>query len=110
MSESKGARRVFVLGLVLGALAAIPAALRGHEGHEHLTKGTIASVAEGKLVVETVDGSRNLYLLTGETRFLRGSAKTTRDDLVAGERVVVRFETREDGDRATEVRVGRKKP
>jgi len=110
MKASRSARRGAVLFLVFCALAAAPAALRGHEGHEHLAKGTIASVVEGKLVVETVDGSRNLYLLTAETRYLRGSAKTTRDDLVAGERVVVKFETRDDGDRATEVRVGRRKP
>jgi hypothetical protein len=49
-------------------------------------------------------------VLTEATKFVRGETETTKDDVSAGERAVVMYETKEGADHALEVKLGEKKP
>lgn len=103
---SRGATVAIMLAVVLsGAGAAL-----AHEGHAHQVKGTVKTVDEARLVVETTTGKRNLYLLTEKTKYRRGSEKATREEIAVGERVVVSYEVKEGSEWALEVRVGAKSP
>jgi hypothetical protein len=68
--------------------------------------GTVSSVTETQLEVETTDGRKTAVLLTPETRYLKGKAAGSAADVQAGTRVVVTTVEEKGRVRATEVRIG----
>jgi len=96
--------------LVLAALLAAPAALIAHEGHHHQAMGTVKMVHENHLMLKDTDGKEQTFVITESTKFLRGDAATTKDDVTAGERAVVMYETEDGVNQALEVKLGEKKP
>jgi hypothetical protein len=88
----------------LGLLLAAP--LGAHPNHEHKAMGTIQSLEEGVLHVDTTEGKRLSFALMKDTEILRGDASVTAKDLVAGERVVVVFVEEKEEKQARRVLVG----
>lgn len=80
---------------LLVAAAAVAAAIgaadraAAHEGHEHKVMGKVASIADGKIEVETKDGKKVSAVLTSGTRYLRGKRTVDLADVKVGERVVI---------------------
>ncbi len=97
---------ILAIPLLAGLLLTIPGF--AHEGHKHDAKGTIESIDETQIILVTVEGARERFLLTGATSFSRGEDASSREDVVAGERTVVVYE-KKDGQRvAIEVKLGTK--
>ena len=76
---------VAALTLVLGAAGAAWA----HEGHTHKVMGTVATVHENHLMVQTKDGKTVTITMNEKTSILRGKEKAAVTDLATGARVVV---------------------
>ena len=88
------------LGLALVLALSITEVSAAHEGREHL-KGTIESIDEATLVIQTVAGEPASLRITGETRYQTpGGSSVDRARLQAGIRVVVEVVEDEDGMRA----------
>ena len=91
-----------VLGLTGGAFA--------HEGHHHQAMGTVKMVHEDHLMLTTTEDEEKTFVLSEKTKYLRGKAEVSKDDVAAGERAVVMYETKGGADHAIEVKLGEKKP
>lgn len=96
--------------IALAAILAAPAVLVAHEGHHHEAMGTVKMLHENHLMLTISDGKEQTFVLTDETRYLRGETTVTREAVTVGERAVVMYETKDGSDRAIEVRLGAKKP
>jgi len=96
--------------MALAAILAAPAVLIAHEGHHHEAMGTVKMLHENHLMLTISEGKDQTFVLSGETKYLRGETAVTREDITAGERAVVMYETEDGADRALEVRLGAKKP
>ena len=81
--------RRFVLNAVLVAVLAIPAYVRGHEGHPHKVLGTVSTRRANHLEVKATDGKTATITLNDKTKITRGKTKVTVDDIKTGERIVV---------------------
>lgn len=73
------------LTMVLGA----PAAARAHEGHDHKVMGTVTAIKDTHLEVKGADGKTVAFILTDQTKVLRGKTPATRADIKPEMRVVV---------------------
>lgn len=95
--------RTELLALVAVALLAMSPAL-AHEGGID-AKGVVKAVTAERITIETPKGERS-FALTSETSYARGSAPARREDLRAGERVVVHARERGGRLEAIAVRAG----
>lgn len=96
--------------IALAAILAAPAVLVAHEGHHHQAMGTVKMLHENHLMLTISEGKEQSFVLSEETKYLRGETTVTRDEVTVGERAVVMYETEDGSDRALEVRLGAKKP
>jgi hypothetical protein len=96
------------LALAIGLMGA--AALPAHEGHHHQAMGTVKMIHENHLVLTISEEKEQTFVLDETTKFLRGKTETTKEEIVAGERAVVMYETKDGADHALEVKLGEKKP
>jgi hypothetical protein len=94
--------RALKLVACLVALAGSPA--RAHEAGDR-AMGTVESIAPDRIVLQAPDGHSMAFVVTRETRFVRGRKPVGREDVRVGERAVVR--ARQVGERmqATLVRL-----
>ncbi len=69
--------------LLLGALSSF-----GHPGMQHIM-GTVASVTESSITVDTVKHTKVTVLVDGSTKFINGAAQASLKDLKVGERVAI---------------------
>lgn len=99
MKETKAV--ALAAGAALLLLPAVPLAHAG--GHD--ARGTVKELTEERIVLTTVQGREEAFLLGEDTRFERGHAPARREDVRVGERAVVHG--RRDGKdlRATTVRL-----
>jgi len=67
-------------------------------------------IHENHLMLTISEEKEQTFVLTEATKFVRGETETTKDDVSAGERAVVMYETKEGADHALEVKLGEKKP
>lgn len=81
--------RRFAIGAALVAALAVPAYVRGHEGHAHKVMGTVAVRHENHLEVKASDGKTSTVTLNEKTKILRGKTRVTVDEIKPGERIVV---------------------
>jgi len=77
-----------------------------HEGHHHKAMGTIHAVQAAQVDLQTKDGKIESFQLTATTTYKRGDAAAKREDLKAGERAVVMYETKDGKNLAIEVKLG----
>jgi hypothetical protein len=76
-----------------------------HEGHHHNAMGTIQAVQAELLDLETKDGKVQSFQLDAKTTYKRGDVAAKREDLKAGERAVVMYETKDGKNVAIEVKL-----
>ena len=92
---------------VVAALALITApSARAHEGHNHKTMGTIASVQGSNVMVKTTDGKTVMVMLDGKTKITRDKAKLDVSALKVGDRIVAEGPESKDMIMATSVKLG----
>jgi hypothetical protein len=108
-----GNRRRLPIGALAAALGicfVVAGAALAHEGHHHDAKGTVKSITETRLELETTDGAAKSFVLSASTKYLRGKSEVEREEVAAGERAVVTYETKDGADRALEVRLAERQP
>lgn len=78
------------LGLITACFALLfgATAAQAHEGMEHVM-GTVATVSDTSVVVETVKHTKVTVLIDPATKFIHGDAPDSVKDLKVGDRVVV---------------------
>ncbi len=86
--------------LTLSLLLAMTSDAFGHEGHHHEAMGTVKELHENHLMLTTSDAKEQAFVLGDATKILRGKTPTTREDIVAGGRAVVLYETQDGANRA----------
>jgi hypothetical protein len=98
-------RRTAVLAAVF---LTAPIVGMAHEGHEHKLMGTVTAVqADGDRVeIKTVKGERAAFLVSANTKFLKGTSATARTALTPGTRVVAEGKMVDNVLVATTVRLG----
>lgn len=79
----------FLLLFTTAAVLILPTIAFAH-GYGHVM-GTIDSFEENTLTVTSTEGETVTVKLTDTTKILKGKKDGTRDDIVAGSRVVVHF-------------------
>lgn len=94
--------RAAIVAMAVTLLAA-PGA-EAHEGGMH-AKGVVKAITAERLTVGTAQGEKT-FDLTPATSYVRGAAPARREDLRAGERVVVHARQKDGRLEATEVRAG----
>ena len=75
-------KRIICLAVLLTAL------IFAHNGMEHVM-GTVTSVSQTSITVETVDHKSVTVLLDPSTKFIHNNAQSFPKDLKAGDRVVI---------------------
>jgi hypothetical protein len=108
--KSNGPAAALVALLALAASVGLAIPMAAHEGHHHQAMGTVKVIHDDHLMLETTDGKERTFLVSVTTKYLRGKTETTREDVTAGERAVVVYETKAGADHAVEVKLGEKKP
>ena len=104
-------RRVgVVVAVALAGILGIAAAARAHEGHDHEAKGTVKAIEATKLTLDSTEGKVLLFTLSAQTKFLRGTAEVKREEVVVGERAIVKYQEKGEANNASEVRLGVKQP
>jgi hypothetical protein len=68
--------------------AASPASVWAHERSDR-ARGTVERVTSTEVVVRAADGHEVAFVVTPETRFLRGERRVAVEDVREGERAVV---------------------
>jgi len=78
----------WIVGALLVAALAIPAAVRAHEGHAHKIMGTVTALRDKSGDMKTPDGKTVTVILNAKTTFLRGKQKVDAASIRVGERMV----------------------
>ena len=95
--------------MLIGAIVALSASpLLAHGGGAHL-KGTVAAISAERITVKDSAGNESEAQITRDTRFVRGKAAGTRDELREGDRVVVHTRKQGKALEAVEIHYGAKK-
>lgn len=84
--------------------------LFAHEGHVHRVMGTVTVIDEAHVEIETKAGTKESFLLTKETRYVRGKRPSAATDVKVGERAVVSVIEKDGKKVVTEVLLGDAKP
>ena len=80
--------RRMIRALIIGLTIAVAGPALAHENGKH-ARGTVKEISATRLVVTTADGHDAAFTLNAETRFRRGDAPASRQDVQVGERAVV---------------------
>ena len=89
--------------LSVTAMLALPGRLLAHEGHVHKVMGTVAVVDATHIEVDTMEGKKESYPLTKDTKYVKGKAAAMAADVKAGARVVVSVVEKEGKKSVSEV-------
>ncbi len=95
-----------LLSLATFGLISAPIWVTAHEGHKHTVMGTVEHVGKTSLDVKDTDGKTVSFVLTDETKVLRGKKAVPVSSLTKGERVAVESEEKGGANTAVTVRVG----
>ena len=83
-------RRLIAIFVALCAFTLIaPRVVLAHEGHNHRVMGTVKSIQEKHLEVQDKDGKTSTFVITDDTKIIRGKAAAALADIKVGERIVV---------------------
>jgi Domain of unknown function (DUF5666) len=91
--------------VTVGLLLILPTIVLAHGDQQHVM-GTVAKIDSGSISVKTTTGEVKVVTILPTTKFLKGTAAATADDVKVGDRVVIH--AKPDGDvlDATEVKIG----
>lgn len=81
-------RRIACGTALCAVLALVPAGARAHPGHDHTVMGTVKSIRDGHLEIQTKDGKVSTFMIEATTKILRGKERVATADIKVGERVV----------------------
>ena len=101
-------RRAAVVLSFLAALA-FPAALLAHEGEVHKVMGTVTIVHAdkvGHLEVKTRDGENVILTVDDQTKYLKGKAPASLNDVQVGSRIVATVTMEGKTTKASEILLG----
>ena len=98
--------RMWMIGAMLVAVLAVPAATWAHGGHAHNVLGTIESVQGERVEVKGTDGKVVMVMLDDNTVITRGSTKLDATALTAGERVSVDYMQERNMNMAKAIKLG----
>lgn len=79
-----------------------------HNDQQHVM-GTVAKIDSGSISVKTTTGELKTVMILPTTKFLRGTAAATAQDVKIGDRVVIHAKPEGEILNATEVKVGETK-
>jgi hypothetical protein len=99
-------RKVWIAGLALVAVLAIPAVSRAHEGHAHKVMGTVTGIEAPHVIVKTTDGKTVMVMWDAKTKFTRGKTKVDATAVKVGDRVVAEGPEDKSMIMATSVQLG----
>jgi hypothetical protein len=77
------------IGLALAFLVALAAGPVSAHEHGGRAMGVVENVTPSRIVVRTSDGHQVEFILTKETRFMRGETPARAEDVRVGERAAV---------------------
>lgn len=95
--------------LVLAVLATLAPRALAHGGQEHLM-GTVTAVGENTLSLKTMTGNTVEVTLGAETQYVRGDEPAQKEELKAGDRVVIHALKKSGLLIAQEVKLGTGRP
>ena len=100
------------LSVVVGVVALLIAAerLSAHEGHLHKVMGTVTEIDATRVQVDTQEGKKLTFLLTPDTKYLKGKKAAAPSDVTAGARVVLSVVQKDGKESVTEVLLGATQP
>jgi hypothetical protein len=98
--------RKWIIGTVLVAALAIPAAARAHDGHAHKVMGTIESISGNHVTVKTTDGKTAMVMLDSKSKITQGKTKVKASALKVGDRIVAEGTEQKDMMLAATVQLG----
>lgn len=97
-------RRSAVVAMV--ALLAGAGAVVAHEGHAHKVMGTVTALDAARIEVDTKEGKKESFVLTKDTKYLKGKLAAAASDVRVGARVVLSVVEKEGKKSVTEVLLG----
>ena len=77
-----------IVGLVLGCVLGVAAAVRAQNAESHKVTGTLSTVQGEHLMVKTEDGRSVMVMLDAKTAITRDKKKVDAKSLKTGDRVV----------------------
>lgn len=95
-------KRLLALVLTLGVFVGVANA---HNGMQHVM-GTVASLTGTSITVKATDGSSQTVLITGDTKYLKGTKAITAKEVKVGDHIVIHATKKGDQLTAVEVKVG----
>jgi len=93
------------LALAAGLILILSTIVFAHGDLLHVM-GTVTKVDEGSITVKTTTGEEKVVMIVATTKFLKGTAAATLQDLKVGDRVVIHAKPEGDMLHATEVKIG----
>lgn len=99
--------------VILAFMAGLAWPGMAHEGHAHKVMGTVTKVqaeAVSQVEVKTTDGKTVVLTCDERTKFLKGKAAVTLEDVLVGSRIVATVAEEGKTTRATEVTIGQAVP
>lgn len=86
-------------------LLILPTIVLAHNNQQHVM-GTVTKIDSASISVKTTTGDVKVIMLLPTTKFLKGTAAATAQDVKVGDRVVIHAKPQGEMLNATEVRIG----
>ena len=110
MDERPGSKRLAVVLAGFAVALGLATAALAHGGHEHEAKGTIEAIEATKLTLRSTDDKTLELAIDDSTKFVRGKSAVKREDVVVGERAIVKYHEMDGKQHVMEVKLAEKKP
>jgi hypothetical protein len=91
--------------VTIGLITILPTIVLAHGDQQHVM-GTVAKIDAGSISVKTTTGEVKVVTILPTTKFLKGTAVATADDVKVGDRVVIHAKPDGNALNATEVKIG----
>ncbi|MEO8277857.1 MAG: hypothetical protein ABI639_16705 [Thermoanaerobaculia bacterium] len=101
---------ILAAALSFGFALTVATVAVAHEGHHHEAKGTVQAVTADGLELKSIEATVQSFVLTAETKCLRGAVVASCNEIAVGERAVVTYEKKDGSDCVIEIKLPEKKP
>jgi Domain of unknown function (DUF5666) len=91
--------------VAVGLIMILPTIVLAHGDQQHVM-GTVAKIDAGSISVKTTTGEVKVVTILPTTKFLKGTAAVTADEVKVGDRVVIHAKPEGNALNATEVKIG----
>lgn len=102
-------RQVLRSSIATAALILILSTIVLAHGDQQHVMGTVTKIDSGSITVKTTTGEVKVVMVLPTTKFVRGSAAVTAQDVRVGDRVVIHAKPEGEMLHATEVKIGEAK-